>query len=178
MPRKKAVSLQEIVPAISATLNTEAPSPPAIIADTDENMVKRYLALKTWLEGEKKRFDAYVEPHLNEMDSIEGEFLKRFNERGQDASPTEHGTAYKQTILNVKISPEGPVYDLDGRDALTGRDAFIEACLDHWGEWGSDMLVLGTPQKDAVKKYLEDNEGKEPPGVKTSRFVKVNIRRS
>lgn len=174
MPRKKAVVLVEAAPETGTEL-----APPAIIQDTDENMVARYLSLKTWIEGEKKRFETHLEPHEDEMDAIEGEFLKRFNERGQDASPTEHGTAYKSTLLNVSISPEGPAYKAEHHiEPLTGRDAFLEACLDHWGDWGGDMLVLGKPQIDAVNKYMEDHEGQPPPGVKTSKFTRVNIRRS
>jgi len=154
MPRKKA---EAEVPAEAAQ-----PQPPAIIADTDENMVARYLALKAWIEGEKKRFDAYLEPHKGEMDAIEGEFLKRFNERGQDASPTEHGTAYKSVLMNVKI---------------TDRDKLLDLCLDNWAEIGGDMLIISA-QKDAVKSWMESHEGHPPTGVEVSHFTRVNVRRA
>lgn len=145
---------------------------------TDEILMERYFHLKDWIAAENARYATHIDPHKKEMDGIENEFLKRLNDRGADSTKSEFGTAYKSTLLNVSVSSEGPPYAIENdAEPLTGRDALLEAALEHWSEWGSDMLMIGV-QKDAVKKYLEDHEGKEPPGVKTSRFTRVNIRRS
>lgn len=172
MPKKK-VELQEIIPAVSAALNTEEPKPP-----TDEALMERYFQLKDWLAGEDTRYKAYVGPFKEEMDGIETEFLTRLNARGADASKTDNGTAYKSTLLNVSVSPEGLPYKAIDREApMTGREALLEFCLDRWEEIGSDLLQVGA-QKDAVKKWMEESGGNPPPGVKTSFFTRVNIRRS
>ena len=106
------------------------------------------------------------------MEAIENEFLRRLNERGQDASPTEHGTAYKSVLLNVSLSPEGRPYG-----DLTGREAFLDFCLDNWDGFGNEALMF-QPQKDSVKRYMEEHEGVPPAGVKVAYFTKVNVRRS
>lgn len=171
MPRKKAeVQVQE-VEVLGLLRSGDQPA-------TDEALMERYFALKDWITSEDARYKAHVDPHKKEMDGIEQEFLKRLNDRGADSTKSDHGTAYTSTLLNVSVSPDGPSYAVENNAVpLTGRDALLEAALEHWNEWGSDMLMIGA-QKDAVKKYLDDHEGKEPPGVKTSRFTRVNIRRS
>lgn len=184
MPRKKAEpEVQEARAAAAYTLLAAAanhlagqerqPDP-----RTDEALMERYFALKDWTEGESKRFEAHIKPHKEEMDGITQEFLARLNARGADSTKSEFGTAYKQSLLNVSVSPDGPEYKAIDRDEpMKGRDALLEFALDHWEAYGSDMLMISA-QKDAVKKFMEENEGKEPPGVKTSRFTRCNIRRS
>jgi hypothetical protein len=164
MPRKNT-EVQE------ATLPAEA-------AITDELLMERYFKLKDWIKSEDTRYAAHIDPHKKEMEIIEQEFLKRLNERGADASKTDNGTAYKSTLLNVSISPEALTYKAIDREApMVGREALLEFALDHWEAWGSDMLMIGA-QKDAVKKYMEENGGNPPPGVKTAFFTRVNLRRS
>lgn len=175
MPRKKAeaVSLADVDQTLVDAPQERQPDP-----RTDEALMERYFALKDWLEGENKRYGAHILPHKSEMDKIEQEFLARLNTRGADSTKSEFGTAYKQHLLNVSVSPEGPEYKAIDRDEpMKGRDALLEFALDHWEAYGSDMLMISA-QKDAVKRFMEENEGKEPPGIKTSRFVRVNIRRS
>ncbi len=166
MPRKKAEALPQL------------PLPDVTAPVTDELLMKGYFDLKDFVERENKRFAEYMAPHKDMMASIEQEFLKRLNDRGADSTKSEFGTAYKSTLLNVSVSPEGPTYKAIDRDEpMQGRDALLEAALDHWEQWGADMLMIAA-QKDAVKKYMEDHEGNPPPGVKTSFFTRVNLRRS
>lgn len=167
MARKKAES---------ASLVTESVNNGEI---TDDALMQRYFDLKNWIESEEKRFKTHLAPHENEMKVIEQEFLKRLNDRGADSTKSEHGTAYKSTLLNVSISPEGTtIYGRVGEEQrFEGREALLEAALDNWGVWGSEMLMISA-QKDAVKRYMEENNGQPPPGVKTAYFTRVNIRRS
>lgn len=173
MPRKKAVSEQ--LPA-----ETQAAPVFPFTELTDEALIQRYFILKDWLSAEKKRFEAHIATYSNESDAIETEFLRRLNERGANNTKTDFGTAYKSTLLNVSVSPEGEkftVADKNGETVLEGRDALLEAALQHWEDWGSELLLISA-QKDAVKQYMDDHEGRPPPGVKTSTFTRVNIKRS
>ena len=45
------------------------------------------------------------------------------------------------------------------------------------GTWGAGMLQIGAPIKAAVDDYMKDHEGHLPPGVETSSFTRVNIKR-
>ncbi len=161
MPKKKAEP--ETLPA------TVAPQP---LTEDDGELVQRYISIRDWLAEENKRFAAHLQPYKAQMEGIENEFLKRLNERGQDASPTEHGTAYKSTLLQAQLSPDGRPYG-----DLAGREAFLDFCLDNWRGFGNEALMF-QPQKDSVKKYMEEHGGVPPPGVKVSWFTKVNVRRS
>jgi len=171
MARKKdEAPVDEVVPGLAKSA-------------TDEALMGRYFALKDWLESEEKRFKTHVAPHKHELEVIEQEFLSRLNDRGANNTKTDFGTAYKSTLLNVAVSPEGATYyrltpegDQAG-EPFTGRDALFEAALDNWEAWGNEMLMISA-QKDAVKTYMEEHDGNPPPGVKTSFFTRVNIKRS
>lgn len=169
MPRAKKAEPAEV---INLPVAEDKIAHPAALVEDDATLVSQYIATRDWIAEESKRFAAHLQPYKARMEAIENEFLKRLNERGQDASPTEHGTAYKSVLLNVSLSPEGPAYG-----PLMGREAFLDFCLDNWEGFGNEALIFSA-QKDAVKKYKEEHEGSPPPGVATSYFIKVNIRKS
>jgi hypothetical protein len=176
MPRKKKAveEVQESSPLVPA--EPEAPVQAPRLEGTDEDLIQRYFALKDWLTAENKRFEAYIEPYKKESAEIETEFLRRLNDRGANNTKTDFGTAYKSTLLNVSVSPEGEKFRVDGRQ-LEGRDALLEAALENWNDWGNELLLISA-QKDAVKRYMEEHEGRAPPGIKTALFTRVNIKRS
>lgn len=171
MPRKKAEpeQLTKNDPVVQAIVEATGG---IALPETDATLVSQYITTRDWIAEESKRFAAHLQPYKAKMEAIENEFLRRLNERGQDASPTEHGTAYKSTLLNVALSPEGAEYN-----GMTGRDAFLDYCMEFWDTFGNEALLF-SPQKDAIKKFMEENEGRLPPGIKTSFFTKVNVRRS
>lgn len=126
---------------------------------TDAQLVERYLALKAKHASMKEAFDAQLKPYADAMDTIENEFLSRLNERGADNTKTDHGTAYKSTLLNVKV---------------VDQMGFLKFCT----EQGGDIEMLNVSAlKEPVKRWIEQT-GKEPPGVETSQFTRVNIRRT
>lgn len=128
---------------------------------TDAMLVEKYLETKAELTALKERHAAETKPLEDAMTLIENAFLERLNERGADNSKTEHGTAYKSTLLNVKV---------------IDRDAFLKFCTTYWDTVGGDMLNVSAI-KDPVKTYIEAHN-MPPPGLETSQFVRVNIRRT
>jgi hypothetical protein len=128
---------------------------------TDAMLVEKYLELKASVASRSETFDAEIKPFKDGMATIENEFLRRLDERGADNTKTEHGTAYKSTLMNVKV---------------VDRDALLKYATTYWEQGGGDMLIVSA-QKDAVKAYIEANKV-EPPGVETSQYVRVNIRRT
>ena len=95
---------------------------------------------------------------------------------------TEHGTAYKSTIVTPKV---------------TDRETYLDLVLDeqNYETFGRGMLQVGPPQKAALDEYIErrkaeitlyqeQNGGQLPadvsilpPGIDTTSYTRVNIRR-
>ena len=128
---------------------------------TDAQLVEKYLEFKSLVASRTETFEAEIKPFKDGMVTIENEFLRRLDERGSENTKTDAGTAYKSTLLNVKV---------------IDRDAFMKFCMTYWDTVGADMLNV-TAVKDPVKQYMEAHN-LEPPGVSTSQFVRINVRRS
>ena len=126
---------------------------------TDAQLVEKYLALKAKVASMSEAFDAQVKPYKDGMATIENALLALLNERGADNTKTENGTAYKSTLLNVKVVDQA---------------AFLTFCLEQGGSM--EMLNIGA-LKEPVKEWIEET-GNPPPGVETSQFTRVNVRRS
>lgn len=126
-------------------------------------LIAEHFELDDYMAAETKKFGEFLKPFKERDEAIKNALLALLIEQGGKGIKTEHGTAYTSTIVTPKI---------------TARDSFLDWCLENWDTLGNEMLQLGAPQKDAVTQYQETNEGKLPPGVETSSFTRVNIRRS
>jgi hypothetical protein len=165
MPRSKKQPVQSgLEDAIAATNQTA------------EQLIAEHNKLDDWIKTETKRFSEFMKPHKERLEAIGNDLLALSNLQKWDSVRTEAGTAYRSTLLNVSVSPEGLPYEHDGQKSI-GREALLDFALDHWDDIGNDLLLVSA-QKDAVKKFMEVNDGKPPPGITTSWFTRINIRRS
>lgn len=128
---------------------------------TDAQLVEQYLRLKVHVASRKEVHEAELKPYVDGMVTIENKLLQLLNDRGADNTKTENGTAYRVTLTNVKV---------------VDRDAFLKYCQTYWDKGGSDMLNVSAV-KDPVKQFVDLNN-MPPPGVETSSFIRVNIRKS
>ena len=128
---------------------------------TDLQLVEKYLELKTKVAAATEAYKELIQPDEEAMELIEGEFLRRFMERGSDNSKTQAGTAYKSTIVNFEV---------------VDRDAFLNFCLEYWDKGGADMVSIKTV-KDGVKEHLNGSQNL-PPGLSQSQITRVNVRRT
>ncbi len=146
---------------------------------TAEQLIAERFALDDKIKGATKILAAYVAPFKERMEQIDVELMTLLNQMGDDKASisTDVGTAYKSHLLNVSIDPEGDAYVNSAGEYQKGRMALLDFALDTWNEGGADLLLV-QPQKDAVKTFMEVNGGKPPPGLKTSWFTRVNVRRS
>jgi hypothetical protein len=140
------------------------------MSETPDQLIEKYLKLKDHCAAQSKQFQEYLKPFNEQMVEIENKLLAMLhdlNKNKPDAKKAmlscDSGTAYLSTIVSPKI---------------TERDKYIDFVLDNWDSVGNAMLQLAAPQKDAVEEYLTAHEGQLPPGVTTSAFTRVNIRRS
>lgn len=129
---------------------------------TPGEIIKARIGLDTYLKAEMARLDTYYKPMREWLQAADNKLLELLNEQGCDSFKTEHGTAYRSVITSVKVED---------------RTKFIDFVLDAWDTFGNEML-MASPQKDAVKRFAEENNGALPPGLSTSAFTRVNIRRS
>lgn len=133
------------------------------------DLISEYTKLDDWLTAERKRFDAHCKPHVDRMKAIEADLQQQLLDinqgkpEGKRASiSTDAGTAYLSTIMTPKVSD---------------KEKYLDWTLDNWEKWGA-MLQVGAPQKDALREYMDANEGRTPPFISVDYFIKCNIRRS
>lgn len=143
---------------------------------TAEQLITEHNKLEEHIKAETKRFADFMKPHKDRLEAIGNELLALSNLQKWDSIKTDAGTAYRSTLLNVSVSPDGLPYTVNSQDHV-GREALLDFALDHWDDVGNDLLLVSA-QKDAVRKYMEANEGKPPPGVKVGWFTRINIRKS
>lgn len=127
---------------------------------TDELLIEQYIKLRNYAARLKEEHEQALAPYKEGMTTIENVLLERLNERGADSTKTDAGTAYKSEIMTPKV---------------TDRDAVLHYCVDHWSDFGSDMLQISVT-KDAIKKFIQ-SENSPPPGVEVSYFTRINVRK-
>ena len=154
-----------------------APEQAPAIDQTAEQLIAEHNKLDDWLKAETKRFGEFLKPHKERLESIGNQVLALSNTQKWDSIKTDAGTAYRSTLLNVSVSPDGGPYKNSEGNTVIGREALLDFALDHWDDIGNDLLLV-SPQKDAVKKFMEANDGKPPPGCKVGWFTRINIRKS
>lgn len=125
---------------------------------TDKQLIEKYISMRDLVAVKKKAFSEITKPYLDGMETIEKALMARLIQRGADNTKTEAGTAFKVTLLNVKVED---------------RQQFLSFILDQ----DDDSMLLAGAQKDAVKDYLEQNNA-PPPGVSINYYTNVNVRKS
>lgn len=116
-------------------------------------VVKMYLALR----AEKAALDAAKKEVQAKMDKIEGKILETMQKIGVDSLKTEFGTAYSTRRTSSSVAD---------------KEVFMNFVREK-GEWA---LLESRASKEAVKHYMEINNGELPPGVSWNEEVVVNFR--
>ena len=140
-----------------------------------EQLIAEHFSLQDKIKEANKKVAEYLAPYKARLEQIDGELLSLLNSLGGGDKAnisTDVGTCYLSHILNVGIDTEGPKYN-----DQVGRMALLDYCLDNWDEIGAEMLLV-QPQKDAVKRYLDEHNGEPPPGLRVGWFTRVNVRRT
>src|ERR1700675_92672 len=134
---------------------------PAKLSISD--LVAEHNRLDDFISAETKRFTEHLKPTKTRIDEIKSILLGMLNEQKANSFATDAGTCYISTITTPKV---------------IDRDKYLDFVNEHWESIGNELLQVGTPQKDALKQYLEDNKNQPPPGIEVNYFNRVNIRRS
>lgn len=132
------------------------------VVKSAEQLIAEVIALKDKLALASKQYDDWCKPFKETITANEGKLLAMLNEQCLESIRADAGTAYKSTITSYKIAD---------------RDKVLDLIMDNWEAFGSEMLQFSV-QKDAVKNYQQEHEGKLPEGLTSDSFVRLNIRRS
>ena len=124
---------------------------------TDLQLIEHYVKLRSLVAEKTKALTDALKPYKTGMETIETALMARLIQRGADNTKTEAGTAYKVEHMNIKVAD---------------REKFLDYALN-----GGEDMLLASPQKDAVRQYLDEHKA-NPPGVEVSFFADINIRKS
>lgn len=130
---------------------------------TADDLVAEHIKIDDYLATEAKRFTEFCKPYRDRLSELEGKLLELMQANGVKSVKTDHGTGY----ISVIVTP-----------SIKDREAFLDAVMEHYDTWGAGLLQLGKPKKEALDEYMTANGNALPPGVETTSFVRVNVRRT
>jgi hypothetical protein len=147
---------------------------------TAEDLINEHFLIQDRIKEANKRVAELLAPHKARLEAIDAELHAMLNALGTGDKAnlsTDAGTAYLSHLLNVSVDPEAPAYTNYAGENQVGRMALLDFALENWNEIGADLLLV-QPQKDAVRKWMDEHNGQPPPGLKIGWFTRVNVRRS
>ena len=121
--------------------------------------------IRAHLDHQTKMFGEYCRPYNTQIEQLDAKITAHMTEQGIKSFKTDTGTAILSEITTAKIKPDE-------------RDAYIDMCLDHWDEFGGEMLQIGAPKADAVRSYMDAHEGQLPPHIAIDKFLRFSIRKA
>ena len=152
---------------------------------TIDQVVLIFHQTKDAIDALSKRHAEEMKPLSDRAEICKSWLLDYLNREGLENAKTEHGLAYKSTIMSTTVDPDG------GWDKLLGYilEQTISRGLDVMESGGDEAQALVAMQaepalslfnravnKTAVKEMLD--RGETPPGVKISSLTQVNVRRA
>ena len=122
-----------------------------------ESACMNYIALRREVEAIEKKAKADAADAKEKMLALETWLTMKADTDGLENIKTSYGTAYWSIISSAKVA---------------NRDAFMTFVR---SEEAYDMLE-NRVSKEAVKSYMEANDGLVPPGIDFSQIRKFNLR--
>lgn len=135
---------------------------------TDLQLIDAYITRRDRIKQMNDAHALTIKPFQDQMDLIENEMQRRLIERGAEHSSTDAGTAYKETVMQVKC---------------TDKDAMHRFAIDNYDTYGKDLLTAAV-SKETVKLYVDKTKSPEhpdglvPPGLNVSFMTSVKFRKA
>jgi hypothetical protein len=126
---------------------------------TYDELVAKHNELTAYCETEDAAHDERMKPYREGINAIKAHLQKELVEQKTQNFKTEHGTAYLQETLSVKVD---------------NRDEFLQFIVSA-NQWG---MLDARALKQPVKDFLEKHDGRSPPGLGIEFGIKCNIRRT
>lgn len=120
-------------------------------------LIDRFISLRELVDEATNKFKARLKVVANEMEMIEALLLTRLNESGAESSSSKTGTVFKTTTTRCGVGD---------------WDELLPFIID-----GNTQLLNHAVNKTAVKEYMDEHEGKLPPGVRWDEETVIQIRK-
>lgn len=125
---------------------------------TTGELIQRFIQLRDAVEAKTKAFELELKPYKDGMAAIENAVGQQIIDMGGESIKTEHGTAYRTSVLSVKMAD---------------RETFLQFVIDN----NALDYLTSAVSKELVKDYIEANNC-PPPGLDIAYIHKTNFRRS
>lgn len=129
------------------------------------SLVQEYQKYKAFVEQQETALREHLKPSRQRMEQIQAEVTSLMTAQGIKSFKTDHGTPILSEIDTMKIKSDE-------------RDAYIDMCLEHWDEFGGEMLQIGAPKVDAVRSYMDAHNGMLPPHVEKETTLRFSVRKA
>ena len=129
------------------------------------SLVQEHQKIRAHLDEQSKKFSEYCKPYNDRIEQIHASITAAMTAQGIKSLKTEFGTPILSEITQAKIKPDE-------------RDAYIDLCLEHWDDFGGEMLQIGAPKAEAVRNYMDAHEGHLPSHIEISTILRFSIRKS
>lgn len=154
---------------------------------TIDQIVQRFVQNRDEMKQISDRHTIDLEPFNKREQLLKQAMMILLNEQNAESVSTEHGTAYKSTVMSATVDPDGGwdkilEYILVGAidriaDSLEKGEP-PEAQIAAFRDTPEMALINRSVNKTAVKEIMEQQDGFIPPGVKTALITSVNVRRA
>jgi hypothetical protein len=132
---------------------------------SDDQLVSRYLELRTFVEAETAKQQEFIKPFTESMAVITNELHRRLLERNPNWQPgmkasgsAGGGTFFLKTSQSVKVAD---------------RQQFFDYVFEH----RAVNMLTAHVAKDAVEEYQEKHNDALPPGITVDRIVQLQVRK-
>lgn len=123
-------------------------------------MIQQFIKLRDHVAAKTAEFEASLKPYKDGMAAIENAVSTQIIELGGESIKTEFGTAYRTTVMAVKMAD---------------RETFMKFVADDWD--ARNAFLTSAVTKEEVKEWVEQNNAL-PPGLDVTYIHKTNFRRS
>lgn len=160
-------------------------SAPAKSKLTIDAVMQGYQETKLLVEDMSKRHAEEMKPLNSRMELCKAWMLRFLNETKQESARTEHGLAFKSTVMSATVDPDGGWNKLIGHIFASAIPRALDVIENGGDEEQATLAMLSDPvlglfnhavNKTAVKELLD--QGVSVPGVKISHITSVNVRRA
>jgi len=135
---------------------------------TDLQIIEAYIERRDFIKKKTDEFELSMEIYKGGMKTLENEMLRRLNERGSEHSATDAGTAYKESVMQIKC---------------TDKAAYHAYAIDHYDTVGKDLLTAHV-SKETLKLIIDQSKseaspnGVVPPGLAVNFESVVRFRKA
>lgn len=146
-------------------MDQQTPPENPLLKETTKALIGKFIELRNYMDGEQLRLSEFLRPYQEQKEAIQNEVQRRLlaeAETGASYSFKGIGTAYLEHRNNFSSSD---------------KIALLDFCLENWDQRGA-IIQIGAPKVEAVKSYMDDNNGELPPTVTNSPEIKCIIRKS